>query len=104
MQWQVGGGWGAERNTGGRRRKRTAARAENPTRGGGGVTTARASAGALAPYVGGGGAWVGGLCDVVAGLLGGFGFGISGGDRDLWEETIANWKWAPLSSICFNYN
>lgn len=103
MQWQVGGGWGAERNRGGRRRKRTAARAENPTRGGW-VTTARASAGALAPYVGGGGAWVGGLCDVVAGLLGGFGFGISGGDRDLWEETIANWKWAPLSSICFNYN
>lgn len=38
------------------------------------MTTARASAGALAPYVGGGGAWVGGLCDVVAGLFGGLWF------------------------------
>lgn len=92
---EIGGGGGGR----GRRRGRRIQRG-----GGGGVTTARASAGALAPYVGGGGAWVGGLCDVVAGLLGGFGFGISGGDRDLWEETIANWKWAPLSSICFNYN
>lgn len=99
-RWRVGGG----EKYGGEAEEEDGGAGGESNEGGGGVTTARASAGALAPYVGGGGAWVGGLCDVVAGLLGGFGFGISGGDRDLWEETIANWKWAPLSSICFNYN